>query len=182
MLKFAFLINVPGQSPDTFSGTYENAESFNLVAGTDNMEMAEDFVKKLVDEGYTLFNLCGDFDDEVTGRMQEAAGPGVKIRHASYLPEELQKVEALEELTRYGAVIVMNGVEEPQEVEIDSEDFYAKAIFVKDQKQANEAAAKLAAEGMQDIELCSWFDRARTEEVIQAAGGSVPIGTCGDIG
>lgn len=181
MLKFAFIINVPGQSPETFSGVYENAESYNLIVGTDNMDMAKDYVAGLVADGYTLFNLCGDFDDEITGQMQQAAGPDVKIRHADYLPEELTKVEALEEFTRYGMVIVMKGVEEPAEVTLSTEGFDAKAIFVKDQEQANEAARKLAAEGVHDIELCSWFDRAKTEEVIAAIGGAVPVGTCGDL-
>jgi len=179
MLKFAYLINVPGETPGTFSGIYENSESFNLVAGTDNMDMAKEFVAKLVDEGYTLLNLCGDFDDEVTGAMQEAAGPDVKIRHADYMPEELAKVEALTEFNKYGAVIVMRGVEEPSEVELKSEDFYTKAIFVKDQEQANEAAKKLVAEGVQDIELCSWFTEEKTQSVIDAIGGAVPVGSCG---
>ena len=181
MLKFAFLINVPGQSPETFSGTYENAESYNLVAGTDNMDMALEFVDSLVKDGYTLLNLCGDFDDEITSKMREAAGPDVKIRHADYLPEELVKVESLAEFSKYGMVIVMRGVEEPAEVVLHSDGFDAKAIFVKDQAQANEAARKLAAEGMHDIELCSWFDKAKTEEVIRAIEGAVPVGTCGDI-
>lgn len=179
MLKFAFLINVPGQSPETFSGTYENSESFNLVAGTDNMEMAKDFVAKLVADGYTLFNLCGDFDDEITGQMQEAAGPDVKIRHADYFPAELAKVEALPEFSKYGMVIVMKGVEEPAEVAVSCEGFDAKAIFVKDQEQANAAAKKLADEGVHDIELCSWFTEEKTQEVIDAIGGAVAVGSCG---
>ncbi|MDO4869016.1 MAG: DUF6506 family protein [Bacillota bacterium] len=179
MLKFAFLINVPGQSPETFCGTYENSESFNLIAGTDNMDMAEKYVASLVSDGYTLFNLCGDFDDEITGKMQEAAGPDVKIRHADYSPEELAKVEALPEFSKYGMVIVMRGVEEPTEVALSCEGFDAKAIFVKDQEQANAAAKKLADEGMHDIELCSWFTAEKTQEVIDAIGGAVPVGSCG---
>lgn len=181
MLKFAFLINVPGQNPENYRGVYENAESYNLVAGTNNMDQAKDYVAKLVADGYTLLNLCGDFDDEITSAMQEAAGPDVKIRHANYLPDQLEKVEALEEFTRYGAVIVMRGVEEPAEVVIDRPELYTKAIFVKDQAQANEAARKLAAEGVHDIELCSWFDKAKTEEVIAAVGGAAPVGSCGDL-
>ncbi|MBQ9060324.1 MAG: hypothetical protein IJ128_04190 [Firmicutes bacterium] len=181
MLKFAFLINVPGQSPDTYSAVYENSESYNLVAGTGDMEMAKEFVAKLAAEGYTLFNLCGDFDDEITAQMQQAAGPDVKIRHADYFPEQLADVEALEEFTRYGMVIVMRGVEEPAEVELSCDDLWSKAIFVKDQEQANEAAKKLAGEGVHDIELCSWFDKAKTEAVIEAVGGAVPVGSCGDL-
>ena len=179
MLKFAFLVNVPGQTPETYCGTYENSESFNLVAGTDNMDMAVDYVGKLAADGYTLFNLCGDFDDEVTAKMQAVAGPDVKIKHADYFPEQLAKVEALPEFTRYGIVVVMRGVEEPNEVVIDTPELYTKAIFVKDQEQANAAAKKLADEGMHDIELCSWFTEEKTQEVIDAIGGAVAVGSCG---
>lgn len=179
MLKFAFLINVPGQSPRIYSGIYENSESFNLVAGTGSMEEAKEFVGELAADGYTLLNLCGDFDDAVTAEMQEIAGPDVKIRHADYLPDELAKVEALPEFSKYGIVIVMRGVEEPAEVVLSCTDFYTKAIFVKDQEQASAAAKQLAAEGMHDIELCSWFTEEKTQAVIDAIGGAVPVGSCG---
>lgn len=181
MLKFAFLINTPGQTPESYSKTYENAESFNLLAGTPDMDAAKAYVKKLADEGYTLFNLCGDFDDEITAQMQELAGPDVKIKHADYLPEQAKMVEALEEFSRYGIVIVMRGVEEPTDVVIDGPELYTHAIFVKDQEQANAAAKKLAEEGVHDIELCSWFDTERTLPVIEAVAGACPVGTCGDI-
>ena len=180
MLKFAWFINTPGQTPDTFSKSYENAESYNLVLGTDNMDMAKEYVAKLVAEGYTLFNLCGDFDDEITAEMQADAGPDVKIKHADYLPAEGEKVEALEEFSKYGIVVVMRGVEESVDVKLAADDgFEAYAIFVKDQEAANAAAQKLAAWGAHDIELCSWFDQPKTEEVIAAIDGKVPVGSCG---
>ena len=181
MLKFAFLINVPGQSPESFCGIYENEESFNRIVGTDNMDMAKEYMENLLKDGYTIFNLCGDFDDEITAQMQQMAGPDAKVRNASYLPEELAKVEALEEFTRYGIIVQMVGVKAPTEVTIHCEDFDTKAIFVSDQPEAVEAAKKLAAEGVHDIELCSWFDRAKTEEIIAAIDGSVPVGTCGPL-
>ena len=81
----------------------------------------------------------------------------------------------------YGIIIVMRGVEEPTEVVVDKPELYTKAIFVNDQEQANAAAKKLAEEGVHDIELCSWFDKAKTEEVIEAVGGVCPVGTCGDL-
>ena len=90
-------------------------------------------------------------------------------------------VEALPEFSKFGIVVVMRGVEEPTEVVVDAPELYTKAIFVKDQDQANAAAKKLAEEGMHDIELCSWFDKARTEAVIDAVGGICPVGTCGEL-
>ena len=181
MLKYAFLINVPGQNPDEYKGVYENSESYNVIAGTDNMDMAKEYVGKLAADGFTLLNLCGDFDDAITAELREIAGPDVKIVHADYLPEQGAMVEALPEFSKYGIVVVMRGVEEPTEVVVDKPELYTKAIFVKDQEQANAAAKKLADEGMHDIELCSWFDKARTESVIEAVGGICPVGTCGEL-
>jgi hypothetical protein len=181
MLKYAFIINVPGQNPDTYKGVYENSESYNVITATDNMDMAKDFVGKLAADGFTLLNLCGDFDDAITAELCEIAGPDVKIRHADYLPEQGEMVEALPEFSKFGIVIVMRGVEEPTEVVVDAPELYTKAIFVKDQEQANAAAKQLSDEGMHDIELCSWFDRERTQSVIDAVGGATPVGTCGEL-
>ena len=75
----------------------------------------------------------------------------------------------------------MRGVETPEDVIIDGPELYTHAIFVKDQEQANAAAKKLADEGMHDIELCSWFDKERTESVIGAVDGACPVGTCGEL-
>ena len=41
------------------------------------------------------------------------------------------------------------------------------------------AAKKLVDEKMQDIELCSWFTKEKTQEVIDAIGGAVAVGSCG---
>ena len=181
MLKFAYIINMPGQTPDTYSAVYENAESYNKIVGVDGVESAKNYVKSLADDGYTLFNLCGDFDDEITADIQAAAGEDVKIRHADYLPEEMEKMGRLEDLSTYGIVIVMRGVETPQQVELKCDDCDTTAIFVKDLEQAQEAAKKLTDGGIAFIELCSWFDKEKTEAVIDAVGGAVPVGSCGEL-
>ena len=92
MMKFAFLLIEPGQSPENYSGTYENKESFNLVAGFDALEDVKEYAGKLAEEGYNLINLCGEFDDEYTAQIQEITGPDVKVYHADYTPEELVKI------------------------------------------------------------------------------------------
>lgn len=181
MLKFAFIMNIPGESPETFSAVYENEESYNLVVGTGSMDMAKDYLKKLVDDGFTLINLCGDFDDEITAEMQQIAGEGVKIRHADYMPEELDKLEKLQSMKEYGVVIVMRGVEESYELTIKNPECNADVIFVKDMPQAKIAARKLVADGIDFIELCSWFDKVKTIEVVESIKGAVPVGTCGEL-
>lgn len=181
MLKFAFIINMPGQNPDTYSGVYENSESYNLLVGVDGVEQSKDLVKRLVSQGYTLFNLCGDFDEEITTQLREIVGEGIKIANSDYLPEEAAKMEGLQTMSEYGIIIKMNGVESIEEVSLKCDDCNTTALFVKDQWQGEAAAKQLAEQGIDFIELCSWFDRERTEDIINAVNGKVPIGTCGEL-
>ena len=180
MLKFAFMIKMPNLEPDKFIATYDNAESHNVVIGMDSKDIAKEKMQEFIDDGYTLFNLCSGFTPEDAAEY-EAMGDGIKVRAAVYNEAEGAKIAALDDYSKYGVVIVMRGVEEPTEVVVDAPELYTKAIFVKDQEQANAAAKKLADEGMHDIELCSWFDKARTEAVIEAVGGICPVGTCGEL-
>ncbi len=180
MMKLAYMINLPGYTPETYYGEYNTGESITRIVGTDNMEMAVEHAAKLAEEGFNLFNLCGDFDDEVTARISKAVGEGIKVRNAAYSPAELKKVEALEEFTRYGVIVVDPVVEEPVVLEVSSDDLYTKMWIVKDQDQAEVAAGKLSEEGMHDIELCSWFTEERTTPIIKAVNSDkIPVGSCG---
>ena len=181
MLKFAFLINVPGQSPETYSAIYENDESYSIIAGVDGMEAGKEYVRKLAADGFTLFNLCGDFDDEITEQMRADAGEGVDIDHADYSEAELEKLNKLESFDKYGIIIAMDGVETPQQRILECSDCKATAVFVKDMDHAKQEAARLVKENIGFIELCSWFDRAMMEEIVEATDGAVPVGTCGEL-
>ena len=75
----------------------------------------------------------------------------------------------------------MRGVETPQQVELKCDGCDTTAIFVKDLEQAQEAAKTLTDGGIAFIELCSWFDKEKTEAVIDAVGGAVPVGSCGEL-
>ena len=179
MLKFAFMISMPNLDPEKFVATYDNAESHNVVIGMDGKDAAKEQFAKFAADGYTLFNLCSGFSPEDAAEFEAMAGEGVKVRAAVYNDAEGAKIEALEDFSKYGVVIVMKGVEESAEVDCAGPGFEAKAIFVKDQAAANEAAKKLVADGVTFIELCSWFDAERTQSIINAIGGAVPVGSCG---
>lgn len=181
MLKFAFLINVPGQSPETYSAVYKNHKSYSIIAGADGMEAGKEYIKKLVARGFTLINLCGDFDDETVAYMREDAGEGVQIDNAKYSIDELAKLNKLQSFKDYGIIIQMEGVETPKKVNLECDECITTAVFVKDLKQAKEVAAKLARRRIGFIELCGWFDRLMMEEVVNYIDGAVPIGTCGDM-
>jgi len=53
--------------------------------------------------------------------------------------------------------------------------------FVKDMDSAMEAGRELVKKGVAFMELCGWYDSEKTEQIINAIGGSIPVGTCGNI-
>ena len=181
MFKYAFIENVEGASPENYSFVYENEESTSLVAGTSSFEMTEELVKKLDSEGYDLIDMCGDFDDEAVEKLLSVTKSGIEICHAGYLPAQLEKIEALESLREYGIVIVMDGVEETEKFTLESEACNTYVRFTKDLEAAKAAAKELADEGVYFLELCSYFDRPKTLEIIDAVDGRIPVGSCGEL-
>lgn len=181
MFKYAFIENVDNASPETYSFVYDNAESSSLVAGTSSFKMTEELVKKLDSEGYDLIDMCGDFDDEAVEKLLSVTKSGIRILHADYLPAEMEKLEALESLQEYGIVVVMDGVEETRSFTLESDDCNTYVRFTKDMEAAKAAAKELTEQGVYFLELCSFFDKERTLEIIDAIGGKIPVGSCGDL-
>jgi len=180
-MKFAFIANIAGITPETYSAAFETEEAYNLIAGVDGMDAAKEYVKKLADEGYDLINLCGDFDEEITEELRSIAGEAVEIQHADYSAEELAKLEKLESFKNYGIIIIDNSIDEAHEELLQSEACDAKVIFVNSIDMAKEAGKKLVDEGADFIELCSWFDKEKMEEIVEATENKVPVGTCGEL-
>lgn len=172
-------MNVSGVSPESYSKVFENEDSYNLFAGTGSMEMAAELVKKLAEEGFDLINLCGDFDDDITKRFIEIGQGKMQIYHADYFPEEMAKLEALPSLKEYGFICIVGGLEKIERLALLSGECNTSLMLVKDLEMACQAAEALAAEGINFIELCSWFDQERTRAIIAAVKGAVPVGSCG---
>lgn len=180
-MKFAFIANVAGITPETYSTVFETAGSYNLIAGVDGMDAAKEYVKKLAGEGYELINLCGDFDDEITAEMQEMVGDAVEIKHADYTVDEAIKLDHLESFKNYGIIIIDEDVDKYHEEVLRSEACDARIIFVEDLRQAKNAAKRLIEKKIDFIELCSWFDVLRLESIVEATENKVPVGTCGEL-
>lgn len=181
MFKYAFIENVDNASPENYSFVYENAESTNMVAGTSSFEMTQELVKRLDSEGYDLIDMCGDFDDEAVEKLLSLTKSEMQITHADYLPAELKKIEALESLQEYGIVVVMDGVEETESFTLESEACNTHVRFTKDMEAAKAAAKELVEKGVFFLELCSYFNKERTLEIIDAIDGKVPVGSCGEL-
>ena len=143
--------------------------------------MTRELVKKLDSEGYDLIDMCGDFDDEAVEKLLSITKSDMEILHADYLPAELEKIEALDSLQEYGIVVVMDGVEETQNFTLKNDACNTYVRFTKDLDAAKAAARELVEQGVYFLELCSFFDKARTLEIIDAIGGKVPVGSCGEL-
>lgn len=180
-MKFAFIANVEGVTPETYSTVYETEDSYNLVAGVDGMDAAREYIRKLAEDGFELINLCGDFGDEITAEMQEIAGPDVEIRNARYTIDELIKLNHLNSFRDYGIIIIVEDTEKPHEVVLRSDSCDTRIIFVKDMRQAKRAGKRLIEKRVNFIELCSWFDILRLDPIVAATENRVPVGTCGEL-
>lgn len=179
MLKFAFIVNMPGLAPENFRGVYENAESHNEIIGVDSMDAASALVEQLSGEGFTLYNLCSAFSADDRTVLHALAGPETRMAAASYSEAEGAKVDALEDFSSYGIIVQMVGVDEPHVLKVEGPDFKAEAIFVKNMEAAKAAAGKLVEDGVTFIELCSWFKGDMVDDIVKAIDGAVPVGSAG---
>ena len=180
MLKYAFIINVPGIVPGSYQEIYENSESVSQIVGVDGMLEAEKLVIQLGKDGFDLLNFCGDFDDAITARFQQLGQGKTKCFNVKHPEENLSQMEKLGgNLKEYGILIVMRGVEKPVRYDLLSEEWNTHAVFVKNLEDACDMAGEMAEEGIQLIELCSWFDEEKTKAIIDVVKDKVMVGSSG---
>lgn len=181
MQKYAFIENVPGLSVDGYMDYFDDGEWISHIAGFDGMDVCMDYARKLIAEGYSMLNFCGDFGDEHVEELMKDAPEGTIIRHATYLPEEQKKLEALPKYDEYG-MIVFGGVDEPVRLELRAPEMNTYTVFIKDLDQATEVARQLCEKGVDGIELCGSFDLDMTKHIIsevEKIRPEVPVGSNG---
>ena len=181
LIKYAYVQNVPDLSVDYYMDSFDDGEYLNHVAGFNGMDVCVDYVKQLIRDGYRLINLCGDFNDAYVEEIMKDAPEGTEVKYAVYLPEELAKLEALEQYIEYGQIILAN-VDEPVRRDILAPEMNTHTVYVKDLEQAASAARQLAERGVDGIELCGWFDLEKTKRIIEAVESfdkTIPVGSNG---
>jgi hypothetical protein len=179
VFKFAFIMNIPGESPETYSKVFENEEEYDLFVGSGDMETAAWLVKKYAGEGFDLIDLCGDFNEELAKEFTLIAENKLKVFYADYFPEELAKLEAQPSLKEYGIICIADGLKKMEHLELTGKTCNTSVMLVTDLDMACRAARELLDKGINFIELCSWFDAGKTRTVIAAVDGRVPVGSCG---
>lgn len=73
LLRYAFLVNLPGADPKTCSAVYQNEECYCMVAGVDGAEMGKCFAQELMEQGYLAIDLGSDFPAEAVLQIREMA-------------------------------------------------------------------------------------------------------------
>ena len=131
-----------------------------------------------VAEEFETVNLCGDFDDEILQKFIEIGEGKTKVSAARYAPEELIKLGALTSLKEYGFISLMPGIDQIERLELLSDECSTYVFLVRDVDMACVAAVELVKSGVDLIELCGWFDSNKTQAIIDAIDGKVPVGSC----
>lgn len=181
MLRYAFIINLPGVTPKTYSAVYKNEESYCMVAGVDGAEMGKKFVQKLLTKDFTTINLCSDFSEKTVAEIREMAGENVRVRHAQYTVDGLIKLDFTRSFRKYGIIVVVGGVKKAAEYLLKSDKRDTRVIFAGNIRQAKSAAKRMVEKQVNYIELSCWFDRMRMDSVVRAINHTVAVGTCGDL-
>lgn len=184
-MKFAFILDVKGVSPETYSTVFETAGRYNLVAGVDGQEAAEEYIERLIAEGFDEIDLSGDFEDEFSERIasevREKTGGAVVIKNVIYPIDEILKLQFIESSRDYGLIIMDKGVHRYHEEVLRSKARDTRIIYVENMQRARHAAAKLAEKRVTKIDLCSWFDVLRQRHLSDIAGNGIAVGTCGEL-
>lgn len=180
-MKYAFVANIEGVTPETYSAVFETAGCYNLIAGVDGMDAAKEYIGTLADEGYDMIELCGDFTDEITEEIREIVGEGIEINNARYTIDEAVKMEFTDSLKNYGVIIMDEDVDKYHEIVLKSESCDMRVMFVQDMRQAKNAAKRMVEKKIDFIELCGWFDILRLGTMVEVTENKVPIGTCGEL-
>ena len=179
MFKFALIAKVSGTSPETYSEVFENKESYNLFAGTESIETASLLVASLLEKEIEEINLCGTFDDEETETLRSVGKDKIEIFNAKYSTAEMEKLSDLKSLKEYGFISITKNIDKLIGLDLLSEECNTRIMLVKDLDMACKAAEQLLDNGIQLIELCSWFDNEKTKKISDAIKGKVPVGSCG---
>ncbi len=180
-MKFGFIFETEWNVGEDFVVTFESEDSLEKVMGIESPEIAENAVKILSKYGIKEYNLCGSFTEDHVEKLESIFGKEYSFKVAKYLPEEEKKLEASESLSNYGIILLEENTKDTVLKELNCPACDTTICFVRDQEAAIEAAKDLVEGGIDFIELCDYFDKVKTEGIIEAIDGAVPIGSAGEL-
>ena len=175
--KYAFIVMCPGLDPADYRIDFTGRDLTTFV-GVSSIDQAESLVRQLASEGYDAYNLCGAFDEAMSQRLAKAAGPGVPFSYVTFAGDEVRKRGNADIMKGLGVIIFDEGVGQINSFELKGP-LHSSVRFVDSVVMARAAAADLINSGSAVLELCSWFDRERTETLIHSLRVETPVGSAG---
>ena len=178
-MKYAFIFDSDIPSGEDFFCQLGFGNELNYVAGVSPVEAAIPLAQKLAAQGYTAMGFCGSFDEELIGKIQEAVGDGVTLSSMKFLPEQMEMLNAMESFQEYGVLIQAEGLTGNARFLLSNDRCNTKVCFTPNWEMAKEGVKELVDEGIYFIECCGWFKEPMIRELIEIAGGNIPIGGTG---
>ena len=181
MLDYAFIANSEGLNPGDYHWEYENDEMRFRFCSTHDMETNKKLAKELAASGCQYLDLCGDFNAAMAREIAEAAGGRLTVEYSKFSAEDDAKFNSLTNIHEYGLIIMAEGLANGKIIthKLVSDEFTTTIALVSNDETAKQAAQDLVNGGIDFIEMCSYFDAAKADEVRAAIGGKVPVGYCG---
>ncbi|HML36418.1 MAG TPA: DUF6506 family protein [Bacillota bacterium] len=179
-MRYAFIMNSGHFTPEDYSVRYEDEGSQYYFAAVHSMDMTRDLARTLAAEGYGIIDLCGDFDEAKAEETAAASGGKIEVNYAKYTKEELEKFEALASIARYGIIVMgFDFSKTAVRLELTGDEFNTYISIVDSEETAANEAKKMAADGINFIELCGYFDLEKADRIMKAVDYKVPVGYCG---
>ncbi|MDO4394130.1 MAG: DUF6506 family protein [Bacillota bacterium] len=169
MRKYAFIVMMPDLNPSEYRTSCSAGDNEITFVGVDNMDQAKAVVDELMASGYEKFDLCGSFDESMANEVVDAAKSGAGFSYVTFTGDDW---------SRFGVLLAADGVDRVHEMELPGE-FHSSVRIVGSMDDAIKTAKSLVSEGATFIEMGSWFDDAKSSEIIKAASSEIPMGSAG---
>ncbi len=177
MFKFAFFVNSTTLTPENYSKNLLGKDFAGLVCGVNSMELACKKAKELEETGFDEIELCGDFTGEMAKEIKDSTLGKIKICYETYSSQEKAKFDELKELNPWGIIIEVGETWDKDRYSIlKSEECDTYIACVNGMEDGIHAAEQMVRDGVKFIELCSYYDEEKTNQVIEGIGGAIPIG------
>lgn len=180
LLRYAFLVNLPGADPKTCSAVYQNEECYCMVAGVDGAEMGKCFAQELMEQGYLAIDLGSDFPAEAVLQIREMAEM-IDLERMAELADEVELADGAdaadvkELVDGKGAVELADGKCIADEEELANGKDAADVAELADREGTADAVAKTSesCEGDTENEKC-------LTEMADAENGTELVGTANE--
>ncbi len=177
MYKLAFFVEMEHETRHSYQTVLEGRQMKVMVCGINSMEMAWETARELAGDGYDEIQLCGAFDENKAHTISNASGGNLMVSYETYSSPEMEKFLALESLNPMGIILhVGNEYFEKTSTTLCSDEADTHVVLVDSMEAALKAAQDLVSQGVKFIELGTYFDKDKAEQLIQGIQGVAPIG------